>query len=53
MDAREAGVLRSLVGAVSGLLTERASSAPDDDLAEPASAHRRRSAAAPLGGPCR
>ncbi|WP_411156135.1 oxidative stress transcriptional regulator AosR [Nocardia cyriacigeorgica] len=33
MDAREAGVLRSLVGAVSGLLTERASSAPDDDLA--------------------
>lgn len=33
MDAREAGVLRSLVGAVSGLLTDRASSAPDDDLA--------------------
>jgi hypothetical protein len=34
MDAREAGVLRSLVGAVSGLLTERAQSAPDDELAE-------------------
>ena len=33
MDAREAGVLRSLVGAVSGLLTERARSAPDDELA--------------------
>ncbi|MEV6325130.1 oxidative stress transcriptional regulator AosR [Nocardia sp. NPDC051787] len=33
MDAREANVLRSLVGAVSGLLTERAASAPDDDLA--------------------
>lgn len=33
MDAREASVLRSLVGAVSGLLTERASSAPEDDLA--------------------
>ncbi|GAA5063974.1 oxidative stress transcriptional regulator AosR [Nocardia callitridis] len=33
MDAREANVLRSLVGAVSGLLTERADSAPDDDLA--------------------
>ncbi|WP_174189022.1 oxidative stress transcriptional regulator AosR [Nocardia barduliensis] len=33
MDAREANVLRSLVGAVSGLLTERAESAPDDDLA--------------------
>ncbi|MGY4099804.1 oxidative stress transcriptional regulator AosR [Nocardia sp. R16R-3T] len=34
MDAREASVLRSLVGAVSGLLTERAQSAPDDELAE-------------------
>lgn len=33
MDAREAGVLRSLIGAVSGLLTERAGSAPDDELA--------------------
>ncbi len=33
MDAREADVLRSLVGAVSGLLNERAGSAPDDDLA--------------------
>ncbi|MFC9436586.1 DUF2017 domain-containing protein [Nocardia sp. NPDC057030] len=33
MDAREANVLRSLVGAVSGLLTERAESAPEDDLA--------------------
>ncbi|RJO79401.1 DUF2017 domain-containing protein [Nocardia panacis] len=33
MDAREANVLRSLVGAVSGLLTERANSAPDDELA--------------------
>jgi hypothetical protein len=34
MDAREASVLRSLVGAVSGLLTERAESGPDDELAE-------------------
>lgn len=34
MDAREAAVLRSLVGAVTGLLTERAQSTPDDDLAE-------------------
>jgi hypothetical protein len=33
MDAREASVLRSLVGSVSGLLTERANSAPEDDLA--------------------
>ncbi len=33
MDAREANVLRSLVGAVSGLLTERADAAPEDDLA--------------------
>ncbi|WP_405489834.1 DUF2017 domain-containing protein [Nocardia sp. NBC_00511] len=33
MDAHEAEVLRSLVGAVSGLLTERAGSAPEDDLA--------------------
>ncbi|WP_058855116.1 oxidative stress transcriptional regulator AosR [Nocardia jinanensis] len=33
MDAREASVLRSLVGAVSGLLGERASSAPEDELA--------------------
>ncbi|MBF6215564.1 DUF2017 domain-containing protein [Nocardia puris] len=33
MDAREASVLRSLVGAVSGLLTERAESAPEDELA--------------------
>ncbi|MCP2293236.1 DUF2017 domain-containing protein [Nocardia amikacinitolerans] len=33
MDAREAGVLRSLVGAVSGLLTERSQSAPEDELA--------------------
>ncbi|MEU7633623.1 DUF2017 domain-containing protein [Nocardia sp. NPDC049220] len=32
MDAREANVLRSLVGAVTGLLTERAASAPEDDL---------------------
>lgn len=34
MDAREAAVLRSLVGSVLGLLEERAASAPDDDLAE-------------------
>lgn len=33
MDAREAAVLRSLVGAVCGLLTERAGSAPEDELA--------------------
>jgi len=33
MDAREAAVLRSLVGSVLGLLKERADSAPDDDLA--------------------
>lgn len=33
MDAREAGVLRALVGAVTGLLSERAASAPDDELA--------------------
>lgn len=33
MDAREAVVLRSLVGAVTGLLTDRAQSAPEDDLA--------------------
>lgn len=33
MDEREASVLRSLVGAVSGLLGERASSAPEDELA--------------------
>ena len=33
MDAREADVLRSLVGAVTGLLSERARSAPEDDLA--------------------
>lgn len=33
MDAREAGVLTSLVGAVTGLLTERAASAPNDELA--------------------
>lgn len=33
MDAREATVLRSLVGAVSGLLSDRAGSAPEDDLA--------------------
>lgn len=33
MDAREANVLRSLVGAVAGLLTERAESSPEDDLA--------------------
>jgi hypothetical protein len=33
MDAREASVLRSLVGSVSGLLTERANSTPEDDLA--------------------
>ncbi len=34
MDAREAEVLRSLVGAVTGLLSDRAESAPEDDLAE-------------------
>ncbi len=33
MDAREAAVLRSLVGSVLGLLEERAAAAPDDDLA--------------------
>jgi hypothetical protein len=33
MDPREAEVLRSLVGAVSGLLADRAQSAPEDDLA--------------------
>lgn len=33
MDAQEADVLRSLVGAVSGLLSDRADSAPTDDLA--------------------
>lgn len=33
MEAREAVVLRSLVGAVTGLLTDRAQSAPEDDLA--------------------
>ncbi|WP_067701811.1 oxidative stress transcriptional regulator AosR [Nocardia jejuensis] len=33
MDAHEAEVLRSLVGAVTGLLTDRAQSAPEDDLA--------------------
>ncbi|MEV0357489.1 DUF2017 domain-containing protein [Nocardia sp. NPDC050697] len=33
MDGREAAVLRSLVGAVCGLLTERANSGPDDELA--------------------
>lgn len=33
MDGREAAVLRSLVGAVCGLLTERADSGPDDELA--------------------
>ncbi|MFD6463776.1 DUF2017 family protein, partial [Streptomyces roseolus] len=33
MDQREAAVLRSLIGAVSGLLVERAQSAPEDDLA--------------------
>ncbi|RDI46269.1 uncharacterized protein DUF2017 [Nocardia mexicana] len=32
MDAREAEVLRSLVGAVTGLLNDRAQSAPEDDL---------------------
>jgi len=32
MDRHEAEVLRSLVGAVSGLLTERAQSAPEDEL---------------------
>ncbi|WP_280369884.1 DUF2017 domain-containing protein [Nocardia wallacei] len=34
MEAREAEVLRSLVGAVTGLLSDRAQSAPEDDLAE-------------------
>lgn len=33
MDAHEAEVLRSLVGAVTGLLTDRARSAPEDELA--------------------
>lgn len=33
MDAHEADVLRSLVGAVTGLLTDRAGSAPEDELA--------------------
>ncbi|NNH74589.1 DUF2017 domain-containing protein [Nocardia uniformis] len=33
MDAHEAEVLRSLVGAVTGLLTDRARAAPEDDLA--------------------
>ncbi|ATL66035.1 oxidative stress transcriptional regulator AosR [Nocardia terpenica] len=33
MDAREAEVLRSLVGAVTGLLADRAQSTPEDDLA--------------------
>ncbi|WP_282785431.1 MULTISPECIES: DUF2017 domain-containing protein [unclassified Nocardia] len=33
MDAHEAEVLRSLVGAVTGLLTDRAGEAPEDDLA--------------------
>ncbi|KAA0022834.1 oxidative stress transcriptional regulator AosR [Antrihabitans cavernicola] len=33
MDAREAAVLRSLVGSVLGLLHERADSVPEDDLA--------------------
>lgn len=33
MDAHEATVLRSLVASVSGLLEERAASAPEDDLA--------------------
>ncbi|APB01184.1 uncharacterized protein NS506_07159 [Nocardia seriolae] len=33
MDAHEADVLRSLVGAVTGLLTDRARSAPEDELA--------------------
>ncbi|MFD7842644.1 oxidative stress transcriptional regulator AosR [Nocardia sp. NPDC004340] len=33
MDAHEADVLRSLVGAVTGLLVDRAESAPEDDLA--------------------
>lgn len=33
LDAREAEVLLSLVGAVTGLLTDRARSAPEDDLA--------------------
>ncbi|GAB2683767.1 DUF2017 domain-containing protein [Nocardia thraciensis] len=32
MDVREAEVLRSLVGAVTGLLNDRAQSAPEDDL---------------------
>ena len=34
IDAREAAVLRSLVGSVLGLLRERADSTPQDDLAE-------------------
>jgi len=34
LDAREASVLRSLVQSVAGLLTDRANSAPTDDLAE-------------------
>lgn len=34
LDAREADVLRNLVASVSGLLQQRASSAPTDDLAE-------------------
>ena len=34
IDAREAAVLRSLVGSVLGLLRERADSVPQDDLAE-------------------
>ncbi|WP_460729386.1 oxidative stress transcriptional regulator AosR [Nocardia heshunensis] len=33
MDAHEADILRSLVGAVTGLLTDRARSAPEDELA--------------------
>lgn len=33
MDAHEAEVLRSLIGAVTGLLTDRAREAPEDDLA--------------------
>ncbi len=33
MDEHEAAVLRSLVGAVSGLLSDRASEAPQDELA--------------------
>ncbi|MFI6867868.1 DUF2017 domain-containing protein [Nocardia sp. NPDC050406] len=34
MDSHEAEVLRSLVGAVTGLLSDRAREAPEDDLAE-------------------